>query len=85
MPNKRRWINIGIGVGAVTAIVAAVVVVLIVRGGGPDSVKPNITLEEVINRVDTDRRREDGSQQPNFVAAEVGQELVPGDGHPTSS
>ena len=80
MLNKRKLINIGIGVGAVAAIVAIVVVILIVRGGGPDSARPNITLEEVINRVDTDRPREDGVKPPNFVAAQVGQELVPGDG-----
>ena len=77
MLNKRKLINIGIGVGAIAAIV---VVILIVRGGGSDSARPNITLEEVINRVDTDRPREDGVQPPNFVAAQVGQELVPGDG-----
>ena len=80
MLNKRKLINIGIGVGAIAAIVVIVVVILIVRGGGSDSARPNITLEEVINRVDTDRPREDGVQPPNFVAGQVGQELVPGDG-----
>jgi len=80
MLNKRKLINIGIGVGAIAAIVVIVVVILIVRGGGSDSARPNITLEEVINRVDTDRPREDGVQPPNFVAAQVGQEIVPGDG-----
>ena len=77
MLSKRKLINIGIGVGAVAAIA---VVILIVRGGGPDLARPNITLEEVINRVETDRPREDGVQPPNFVAGQVGQELVHGDG-----
>ena len=80
MPNRRRWINIGIGVVAVAAITAVGVAVVIVRGGGPESARPGITLEEVINRVDTDRPREAGLESPNFIAAQVGQELVPGDG-----
>ena len=49
MLSKRKLINIRIGVGAVAAIVAIAVVILIVRGGGPDLARPNITLEEVIN------------------------------------
>ena len=79
MPAKRRWINIGLGVGVVAAIIGVVVVILIVRGSGPDLAKPSITVEEIINRVDTDRPRQGGVQSPNFIAAKVGQELTPGD------
>lgn len=78
--NRRRWIDIGIGVGIVAAVIAVVVVILIVRNGGPGPAKASITVEEVVNRVDTDRPRQDGVQPPSFVAAQVGQELVPGDG-----
>ena len=79
MPAKRRWINIGLGVGVVAAIIGVMVVIQILRGSGPDPAKPSITVEEIINRVDTDRPRQGGVKSPNFIAAQVGQELTPGD------
>lgn len=80
MPDRSRQINFGIGVGVVTVITAVIVVVLILRTGGSESPKPSITVEEVINRVDTDRPRQEGVQPTNFVSARVGQELISGDG-----
>jgi hypothetical protein len=80
MPAKRRWIKIGLGVGVVTvAAIISIVVVLIVHGSRPDLAKPSITVEEIINRVDTDRPRQGGVKSPNFMAAQAGQELTPGD------
>ena len=54
-----------INIGIGVGAIAAIVVIVVVI---------------LINRVDTDRPREDGVQPPNFVAGQVGQELVPGDG-----
>ena len=80
MPERRKWIDIGIGVGVVAVIIDVVVVILVLRGGESESSKASITVEHVVNRVDTDRPRQDCEQLPNFLSARVGQELIPGDG-----
>ena len=84
MTARRRWIIAVLGAGGV-AIVAAVVavLVLVVFGDGDGAPKPEparITVEEVVNRVETERPREPGIDQAEFLLAEVGQELSPGDG-----
>ncbi|MBQ10592.1 MAG: hypothetical protein CMJ45_03475 [Planctomyces sp.] len=77
MPERRKWIDIGIGAGVVAVIIVVVVVILVLRSGGSESSGTSITVERVVNRVDTDRPRQDGGQPPNFLSARVGQELIP--------
>ena len=84
MSARRRWIIAIVGAGGV-AIVAAVVavLVLVVFGNGDGGSEPEparITVEEVINRVETERPRDPATGQAEFLPAQVGQDLSPGDG-----
>ena len=84
MTARRRLIIAILGTATV-AIIAAVVAVLAlgVFGNGDDDPsleKARITVEEVINQVETERPREPDTDVPRFLPAEVGEDLSPGDG-----
>ena len=78
--SRRRLILAAIGVTAVAAIVAVVVVLFATGDGGPTAEEARITVEEVINQVETDRSQGPGGQTTAFLPAQVGQELLSGDG-----
>ena len=79
-PSRAIWMWGGAGV-AIVAIVAVVALVLVLRGGsGPIAVAAQITVEEITNRVETERPRESAQPATAFTPAEIGQELLPGDG-----
>ena len=84
MSSRRRLTLAIIGTSAV-GIIAAVVAVLVfvVFGNGDVDQEPEaarITVEEVINRVETDKRRELDAAEEQFLLAQVGEDLSPGDG-----
>lgn len=80
MSSRVRWTLIGVGAVAVAAVITVAVVVLLVRNRGPEPGAAQITLEEIINQVETDRPGRAGEGESNFRAAKVGQGLKPGDG-----
>ena len=84
MSARRRWTIAILGTAAVAIIAAvAAVLVLVVFSNGDDGPKPDkarITVEEVINRVETERPREPDIDEATFSPAEVGEDLSPGDG-----
>jgi hypothetical protein len=72
------WAGAG---AAIVVIVAVVALVLVLRsGGGPAAVAVQITVEEITNRVETERPREAAQPATAFSPAEIGQDLLPGDG-----
>ena len=68
------------GLVAVVAVGAAVVAVAIVFVGGSPPVPAQISVQEVINNVETDRPRGLGPVAETYLPAVIGQELLPGDG-----
>ena len=94
MATRRRsskviWIRslaiIGTAAVGIIAAVATVVAVLVfvVFGNGDADQEPEaarITVEEVINRVETDKRRDLDAAEEQFLPAQVGEDLSPGDG-----
>ena len=83
--SARRRLTLAIVGTAAVGIIAAVVAVLVfvVFGNGDADQEPEaarITVEEVINRVETDKRRELGAAEEQFLPAQVGEDLSPGDG-----
>ncbi|MCI0859617.1 MAG: hypothetical protein J4N81_12865, partial [Chloroflexi bacterium] len=80
MSSRRRWTIFGtIFVVAIVAI-AAVVVFLLLDNGTPSPANARVSVQEIINKVETDRRRETAAPISNFLPAQVGQDLMPGDG-----
>jgi len=79
--NRVRWTLIGIAIVIVAAgIAAAAVLVPVFRDSGPVTVEAQVTIEQIINQVETDLFREAGGGASNFLPAQIGQELAPGDG-----
>lgn len=76
-----------LGVGIATVVVAAAVALVLLRsegGGGilaaEESNAARITVEEVVNQVETNRRAAPGPEWGRYLPAQVGQDLSPGDG-----
>ena len=82
-PRLRRMILVlGIGAAA-TAVIVAVILVVLVFSNGDDGAEPEearITVEEVINRVETNLRGDPVLGGEQFLPAQVGQDLSSGDG-----
>jgi len=77
MSNRVRWALIGIAIVVVAAgIAAAVVLIPVFRDSGPVPVEAQVTIEQIINQVETDRPGEAGTGASNFLPAQIGQELV---------
>ena len=71
------------GIG-VTVVVLAVAAVFLIRAGrGAETQQASIHVEEIINQVETARPRE--AETTEFLPAQAGQTLLPGDGVKTSS
>ena len=62
--------------GAVVAVVIAVVAVIMLTGSS-GLAATDITVQEMVNRVEADRPREPAANTTNFVP--LGQDLIPGD------
>ena len=62
------------------AVVVAVVAIVVVYAGGSPPIPAQITVQEVINQVETDRPRGIIPVAESYLPAVVGQELLPGDG-----
>lgn len=72
------------------AMTAVLVSACVGSGGGPSTQSESpqssasggarVTVEEVINQVETDRPRDSDSAQGAFAGAQIGQDLIPGDG-----
>jgi len=78
--NRGRLILAGAGV-VIAAVIVAVVLVILLSGDDSPALAPTIiTVEEITNRVETDRPREVSAPAAVFSPAEIGQDLVPGDG-----
>ena len=62
-------------------LIAALALIASACGGGDDlnGSKTQITVEQIINDVETDRPRGSGSRGSDFQAAALGQDLIPGD------
>ena len=72
------------------ALVAAIALIMVACGGGngDPTLQPQnaqVTVEEVINTVETDRRRDTDATEADFRAAQIGQGLITGDGVKTFS
>ena len=78
--NRGRLILAGAGVVIAAVVVALVLVILLGGDDGTAAAPTMITLEEITNRVETERPREVSAPAAVFAAAQVGQNLVPGDG-----
>jgi len=76
--SRRKKLTAGVLAGA-GALVAAVILVVVLAGGSP-TVAAEITVANVINRVETDQSRGAGPVAEHFLPAVVGQLLLPGDG-----
>ena len=77
------WWQVAIGIGAIGLIAAIVVIVVVVTGDGDDTPAPEearVTVEEVVNLVETDRPRGSDAVPGVFLGAELGQDLRAGDG-----
>ncbi len=66
------------------AVVAAIALIMVACGGGNGDATPQpqdaqVTVEEVINTVETDRRRDTDATEAELRAAQIGQGLVTGD------
>jgi hypothetical protein len=80
MSIRQRWTLIGIAAGIGVAVIIAVVLVLVLSGEDGPEVRPSqITVEEIINQVETNRPRASGGEIANFLPAKIGQDLLPGD------
>jgi hypothetical protein len=79
MSRRLRLILIGFGIGAVV-IVSAVIVYVLATGGRTGPEEARIVVEEIVNRVETDLRRDPGTAATNFLPAAMGQDLFTGDG-----
>ena len=76
--NRGRLILVCAGVVIAAAIVAVVLVILLGGSDSPVAAPTIITVEEITNRVETERPRE--ASAAVFAPAQIGQNLVPGDG-----
>lgn len=80
MSNRLRWTLAGIGFAVITAAVVAVVLVLVLSGDSElIPADAEITIEEIINLVETERPRGADNVSPGFLPSVVGQNLIPGD------
>jgi hypothetical protein len=70
----------GAGAGIVVIIAVAALVLVLRSGGGPAAAAAQLTVEEITNRVETERPREAAQPATAFSLAVIGQELLPGDG-----
>ena len=75
MPRKLRLTLAVLATGVTAAIIGVIVFVLATGSNGPELVDTQITVEEIVNQVETERR----GQGLSFLPAQVGQELIPGD------
>ena len=84
MSDRVRRIVIFVGLSAAaTAVILAVVLFVLVfsnRDGSAEPEDARITVEEVVNRVETDRREDPVLGGEHFLPAEVGQTLSSGNG-----
>ena len=78
--SRRIILVLGLGAAVVAVIVAVVLAILVFYdvndGANPEDTR--ITVEEVINRVETDRRDDTVLGGEQFLPAQVGQTLSPG-------
>ena len=68
------------GIAAVAALAAGIVAVAAVFLGGSPPAAAQISIKELINKVETDRPRGLRPMAETYLSAAVGQELLPGDG-----
>ena len=66
-------------------LVVTTTFLMVACGGGSGDITPEpqnaqVTVEEVINTVETDRRRDTDDPEAEFQSAQLGQGLIPGDG-----
>jgi hypothetical protein len=80
MSRRLRLTLIAIGIGTVVLVIAVIGFVLATRDGGGEPEEARIIVEEIVNQVETDLRRDSGAGAANFLPAAVGQDLFPGDG-----
>ena len=81
MSIRRRWILIGVGAGIAVPVIVAIVSLFVLGGNAEPESRPSlITVEEIINQVETSRPRVAGENIAEFLPAEIGQDLLPGDG-----
>ena len=80
MPLQLRLTLAVLATVAVAATIGVIVFVLAAGGDGSEVAKAQITVEQIVNQVETDRSREPNGQGLNFLPAQVGQVLFPGDG-----
>ena len=78
--NRGRLILAAAAVVIVAVVVAGVLAILLGGRDSPAAAPTNITVEEITNRVETERPRETSAPAAVFAPAEIGQDLVPGDG-----
>ena len=58
MSIRRRWILIGVGAGIAVPVVVAIVSLFVLGGNSEPEARPSqITVEEIINQVETSRPR----------------------------
>jgi len=56
MSIRRRWILIGVGAGIAVPVVVAIVSLFVLGGNAEPEARPSqITVEEIINQVETSR------------------------------
>ena len=76
---KVAWRMAFAAVAAATTIVVAAVAVVMLTGS-PGPVAADISVQEMVNRVESDRPRDPATDAVNFLPAVLGQDLRPGDG-----
>ena len=69
-----------LGVIAAVIVAGAAVFAFASSGGGVTDENSHISIQQIINRVETDTRREVLAETANFAPAQVGQVLLSGDG-----
>ncbi len=81
MSFRTRLTIVIFGTAAIIAVVAVVLVLLVFGNGDADEKleRASITVEEVINRVETDSSQDPAAIEKEFLPAQVGQGLSPGD------
>ena len=71
--------RLGVPIFLLSLALIPLFVVLVNDNKKTEPIKARITVEEIVNRVETNIRR-DAHQRPAFSPAEIGQVLLPGDG-----
>ena len=79
MPSGRRIASTSLAT-VVASVLVAVVVSIAAGGGEPAPEDAHITVQEIVNQVDTGETAETGGAQPDYTPAQIGEELRPGSG-----